>query len=89
MNLTILPVAATEDVKQIEAIVKSIDESMTTLNEVFTVHIPEGVDTEWSRELLSNWERCYQGSVQNVMEGMLLSAHNLQLTIDAAEQYNK
>ena len=52
MNLTIAPGAATEDVKEIEQIVNSIDESMTELNEIINRRIPSGVDTDWSNRLL-------------------------------------
>jgi len=89
MNLTILPGAATEDVKEIESIVNSIDQSMTELNDVISRNIPQGVDTDWSNELLSNWTKCYNNSVQNAMEGMRLSAKNLQMAVDAALEYNK
>ncbi len=89
MNLTILPGAATEDVKQIEQIVKNIDQHMTELNDVINKLIPSGVETDWSMQLLDKWTEYYNGSVQNAMEGMLLSAKNLQMAIDAALEYNK
>ncbi len=89
MNLTILPGAATEDVKQIEQIVKNIDQHMTELNDVINKLIPSGVETDWSMKLLDKWTECYNGSVQNAMDGMLLSAKNLQMAIDAALEYNK
>ena len=89
MNLTIAPGAATEDVKEIEQIVNSIDESMTELNEIINRRIPSGVDTDWSNRLLENWTTCYNNSVQNAMEGMRLSATNLQMAVDAALEYNK
>ena len=89
MNITILPGAATEDVKEIESIVSKIDEYMTTLNDVITRVIPEQVETDWSNELLDSWTTCYNNSIQNAMQGMLLSAKNLQMAIDAALEYNK
>jgi len=89
MNLTILPGAATDDVKQIETIVNKIDQYMTELNEKITRLIPSGVETDWSNELLDSWTNYYNNSIQNAMEGMLLSAKNLQMAIDAALEYNK
>jgi len=89
MNLTILPGAATDDVKQIETIVNNIDQYMTELNEKITRLIPSGVETDWSNELLDSWTNYYNNSIQNAMEGMLLSAKNLQMAIDAALEYNK
>ena len=89
MNLTIVPGAATEDVKRIEEIVRSINECMIELNEKINKNIPNGVETNWSMELLERWTNCYNNSIQNAMEGMLLSAQNLQRAIDAALEYNK
>ena len=89
MNLTILPGAATDDVKQIETIVNNIDQYMTELNEKITRLIPSGVETDWSNELLDSWTNYYNNSIQNAMEGMLLSAKKLQMAIDAALEYNK
>ncbi len=89
MNLTIMPGAATEDVAQIESLVQNIDEYMTELNDVIKKLIPSGIETDWSEELLNKWTECYNGSVQNAMEGMLLSAKNLKMAIDAALEYNK
>ncbi len=50
MNITILPGAATEDVKQIEEIVRKIDSDMQKLDEVIKKLIPNGVETQWSQE---------------------------------------
>ena len=63
MNLTILPGAATDDVKQIETIVNNIDQYMTELNEKITRLIPSGVETDWSNELLDSWTNYYNNSM--------------------------
>ena len=89
MSLTIKPGAATQDIKDIEQIVSTIDQSMLTLNEAINKLIPEGVETDWSRNLKESWTKCYENSVKNAMDGMKASATNLQNAVDAALEYNK
>ncbi len=89
MNLTIVPGAATEDVKQIEEIIRTIDESMKKLDATISKLIPSGVETDWSIELKERWERFYNESIKDGMAAMQLSASNLQRAVDAALEYNK
>lgn len=89
MNITILPGAATEDVKQIEEIVRKIDSDMQKLDEVIKKLIPNGIETQWSQELRDNWEHFYSNDVKESMGEMMESAVNLQRAVDAALEYNK
>ena len=89
MNLTILPDAATEDVKDIENIIKNIDDSMKELDAVFKKIIPERLETDWANKLKENWDRFYDGTIKDSMYGMQSSANNLKRAIDAALEYNK
>lgn len=89
MNITVIPGKATEDVKQIEEIVASIERAMAELDQVIGKVIPEQVETEWSNSFKDAWKTYYDGSVKNAMEGMKLSAVNLQNAVDAALEYNK
>ena len=89
MNLTILPGAAIDDVKQIEDIVKNIDTDMRKLEEAIKKIIPQGVETIWSTELRDRWEHFYSNTVKEAMGALLLSAANLQRAVDAALEYNK
>ena len=89
MNLTIMPGAATEDAKQIEEIVRAIDESMATLDEVIKRHIPDGIETEWSTEFSESWSHYYDDSIHGAMDAMKASAENLKAAVDAALEYNK
>ena len=89
MNITIMPGAATEDVKKIEEIVKAIDRCMLELDGVITRNIPERLETNWSVAFREEWQRFYKDSVKTVMNGMLLSASNLQKAVDAAIAYSE
>jgi hypothetical protein len=89
MNLTILPGAATEDVKQIEEIVKTMDTDMQKLDATIKKIIPQGVETQWSTELRDRWEHFYSNEVKESMGDMLESAASLQRAVDAALEYNK
>lgn len=89
MNLTIKPEAATEDAKQIEEIIRTIDESMKELDEVIKRLVPERIETEWSNELREKWETFYSGVVKDSMLAMQQSSESLKRAVDAALQYNK
>ena len=89
MNLTINPNAATDDAAQIDQIVNSISDCMDTLDAAIKRNIPNGIETTWSDEVRSNWERYYSGDVPEAMETMKLSAANLRLAVDQALKYSK
>ena len=89
MNLTIIPGKATEDVKEIESIVNSIDTCMKELDDKINKIIPEHLETKWANELKENWRKSYNNSIQSIMEAMLLSAKNLQNDVEAALEYSQ
>ena len=87
-SLTIKPGAATDDVKQIQSIVSSIEECLATLDNVINKNIPENLETEWSIELGDSWKEAYNDSIQEIMHEMTLSATNLQMAVNAAVAYS-
>lgn len=89
MNITIKPGAATDDAAQIKSIVQEIEESLTELNSKVTKNIPSGVSTDWSRELLENWNTYFTNDVPNALHNMTLSAENLNKAVDAALAYSR
>ena len=89
MNLTILPDAATEDAKQIEDIIRKIDESMKVLDGEIKRIVPDHVETEWSNSLRERWTQFYDGAVKDSMAAMQESAESLKRAVDAALAYNK
>lgn len=88
-SVSIRPGAAIEDVKQIENIVKDIEECLSVLNNVIEKNIPENLETDWSVALKESWTKAYNESIQGVMHEMTLSASNLQMAIDRAIEYSK
>jgi len=88
-SVSIRPGAAIEDVKQIENIVKDIEECLSVLNNVIEKNIPENLETDWSVALKESWTKAYNESIQGVMREMTLSASNLQMAIDRAIEYSK
>ena len=66
MTVTLFEQAATEDVKHIEEIVNSVRDYMIALNDAIVRLIPDQVLTGWSLDLLDNWKKCYNGSIQDV-----------------------
>ena len=88
MNLTINPGAATEDAAQIDSIVSEIERCMEVLDAAIKRNIPDGIETAWSDEVKSNWEKYYSNEVPEAMAEMKLSATNLRMAVDAALKYN-
>ncbi len=88
MNLTIKPGAATDDAAQIQKIVSDIETSLDELNQKITGNIPSGVDTDWSEEVLNNWNTYYSADVPQALADMTLSATNLNNAVDAALKYS-
>ena len=89
MNLTILPEAALDDAKEIDAIVANISSSLETLDKLIENNIPEHLETQWSTRLLDNWKEYYSGNIKNAMAGMSASATNLKSAVDMAIQYSE
>ena len=88
MNITIREGAALEDAKQIDEIVQKIQSSMAILDGAFKRNIPEGIDTRWSRELLSKWESYYKKDIPMAIEDMRLSASNLKMAVENVVGYS-
>lgn len=88
MNIKINPGAATEDAAQIDSLVQSIEESMQTLDSAIKSTIPEGIQTDWSEIVRSNWEGYYTADVPVAMEDMKLSAANLRIAVQQALDYS-
>ena len=89
MNITINPGAATEDAAQIDSIIEKIDAAMKELDAAINRNIPEGIETEWSEQVKSNWDEYYSADIPEAMAEMKLSATNLRLAVDAALKYSK
>lgn len=89
MNIKINPGAATEDAAQIDSLVQSIEESMQTLDSAIKSTIPEGIQTDWSEIVRSNWEAYYTADVPVAMEDMKLSATNLRVAVQQALDYSQ
>lgn len=89
MNITIKPGAAIDDATQIKDIVGKIEESLIELDSKVKKNIPEGVSTDWSRELLANWNTYFKNDVPAALANMRLSADNLNRAVDAALAYSR
>ena len=89
MNITIIPGAATDDAAQIDKIVDTIETCLQTLDAAIKRNIPSGVETAWSDEVRTNWEKYYGSDVPETMAGMKLSAANLRLAVDQALKYSQ
>lgn len=88
MNITIIPGAATEDATQIDRIVAEMSDDMETLDGAIKKNIPSGVETNWSDEVRTNWEKYYANDVPETMKAMKDSAVNLRNAVDAALKYS-
>lgn len=89
MNITIKPGAATEDALQIDSIIEEMTASMEELNEVIKSVIPAGVETDWSEDVLNNWNTYYGSNVPETLEEMKLSSANLRLAVAKALEYSQ
>ena len=89
MNLTINPNAATDDAAQIDSIVSTIEDCLSTLDSAIKANIPDGVETDWSEEVRNNWETYYGADVPAAMADMKQSATNLRLAVQEALAYSK
>ena len=89
MTITIKPGAATEDARQIDNLVSSIQQDMETLDGAIKRNIPTGIQTSWSDTVKSNWEGYYNADVPAAMEDMKLSASNLRLAVEQALAYDQ
>ena len=88
MNIRINPGAALDDATQIDSIINLIDSSMEVLDKAIKTNIPSGVQTTWSDEVRTNWEKYYSADIPSAMEDMKLSATNLRLAVDHALKYS-
>ena len=89
MNIKINPGAATEDAAQIDSLVQTIEESMQTLDSALKSTIPDGIQTDWSEIVKSNWVNYYTADVPAAMEDMKLSAANLRVAVQQALDYSQ
>lgn len=89
MNITINPGAATDDAAQIDSIVKTMQESMATLDSALKATIPDGIQTTWAQTVRENWESYYTADVPQAMEDMKQSAANLRLAVEQAMAYDR
>ena len=89
MNIKINPGAATEDAAQIDSLVQTIEESMQTLDSAIKSTIPDGIQTNWSEIVKSNWVNYYTADVPAAMEDMKLSAANLRVAVQQALDYSQ
>lgn len=89
MNITVNTDEAYQGVKDIKDVVQSMKEQMEILDNEFKKQIPTGINTNWSNEVLDKWTKYYGADVPAAMEAMLQSATNLQMAVEAAEQYSK
>ena len=89
MNIKINPGAATEDAAQIDSLVQTIEESMQTLDSAIKSTIPDGIQTDWSEIVKSNWVNYYKADVHAAMEDMKLSAANLRVAVQQALDYSQ
>ena len=89
MNITIKPGAATEDAAQIDSIIKQIEQDMQTLDAAIKKNIPDGVQTNWSETVRSNWEQYYSADIPDAMAQMSMSASNLRLAVEKALTYSQ
>ena len=88
-SLTIYPGAATEDARDIENIVATIESCLDTLNDLIKKHIPENLETDWSKDLLESWTKAYNESIETIIHEMTLSAKNLEMAVEQALAYSK
>ena len=85
-----LPISITnKDAAQIDSIIEKIDAAMKELDAAIKRNIPEGIETEWSEQVRSNWNEYYGADVPEAMAEMKLSATNLRLAVDQALKYSK
>lgn len=89
MNITIKPGAATEDALQIDSIIEEMTTSMEELNEVIKSVIPNGIETDWSEDVLNNWNTYYGNSIPETLAEMKLSSTNLRLAVTKALEYSQ
>ena len=89
MNLTILPEAALDDATKIDSIVQEISSSLEILDKAIKDNIPEPLETDWSKQLLTDWTTYYNESIQNALAAMSLSATNLKRAVDVALNISK
>lgn len=89
MNITINTGAATEDATQIDSIIKQIEQDMQTLDAAIKKNIPDGVQTNWSDTVRSNWEQYYSADIPDAMAQMSMSASNLRLAVEKALTYSQ
>lgn len=88
-TIKINPNAALEDAQQIDRIIEDIDNEMRELNEVIKNTIPDGIRTDWSQRVRTNWESYYGDSIPEAMVAMKSSATNLRMAVDAALEYSR
>ena len=89
MNITINPGAATDDAAQIDSLVQTMQESLSTLDSAIKNSIPDGIQTTWSETVRNNWESYYTSDVPAALEEMKLSASNLRLAVEQALGYDQ
>ena len=89
MLLDINENASLNDAAEIDEIVETIERSMDELARAIRATIPDGIQTEWSETLKSNWDQYYTADVPEAMEEMKKSAKNLRTAVQNASAFSK
>ena len=66
MLLDINENASLQDASEIDEIVETIERSMEELAQTIRATIPDGIQTDWSETLKSNWDQYYTKSAKNL-----------------------
>ncbi len=74
---------------EIDEIVEIMERSMDELAKIIKDTIPDGIQTDWSETLKSNWDHYYTADVPEAMENMKQSAKNLRVAVQHAIEFSK
>ena len=93
MNITIDTSAATDDARQVDSIVASMEEDMKALDYAIKNAIADGegdpgILTQWSSTVKNNWLQYCSTDIPAAFADMKLSATNLRLAVEEALKYS-
>lgn len=81
--------SALDDVVNIEQIVKSVEQSMETLNSAITTNFSQNVEAEWAENFCDNWKSYYNADIPNALKEIESAAGNISVAARNAREYSQ
>lgn len=81
--------SALDDVVNIEQIVKSVEQSMETLNSAIATNFSQNVEAAWAENFCQNWKSYYSSDIPATLQEIGTTANNISVAARNAREYSQ